>query len=125
MEAKTILLVEDNADNRAIYSDLLRYVGYDVVEAGDGDAALDLARAMRPVLILMDISLPRRDGYEVTRLLKGNDMTASIPVVALTAHAMEGDREKAREAGCDGYLAKPIEPRQVVHEVQRIIGDPR
>lgn len=115
----TILLVEDNADNRDIYRTVLEHFGYDVVEAHDGEVGIRLARERRPDLILMDISIPKIDGWEATRILKGDPETAGIPVIALTAHALTSDRERAKEIGCDGYLAKPVEPRRVLEEVQR------
>ena len=121
---KTILLVEDNEDNRTIYRTILEHVGYTVAEAGDGETALQIARSLRPDLILMDISIPVLDGWEATKILKSDPETSAIPVVALTAHAMKADREKAAEIGCDGYLAKPVEPRLVVIEVERLLGDP-
>jgi CheY-like chemotaxis protein len=122
MASTTILLVEDNDDNRAIYRTLLEYSGYTVLEATDGEAGLRDARQARPDLILLDISIPLMDGWEVARTLKGDPETADIPIIALTAHAMEGDRQKAMEAGCDGYLAKPVEPRLVVEEVGKHLG---
>lgn len=122
---KRILLVEDNADNRAIYGILLSHVGYDVVEAVDGETGIALARQRRPDLILMDISLPRISGWDATRLLKEDPDTAPIPVIALTAHAYPRDRKLARELGFAAYLAKPVEPRVVVEEVARVLTAPR
>ncbi|MEP6992548.1 MAG: response regulator [bacterium] len=119
---QTILLVEDNEDNRIIYTTVLRHVGYTVVEALDGAQALALARSERPDLILMDISLPEIDGWEVTRILRQEAGTRDIPIIALTAHALQDDREKAVKVGFTAYLAKPVEPRTVVAEVRRWIG---
>ncbi len=119
---KTILLVEDNEDNRIIYSTVLRHVGYDVVEAHDGAQAISLAHSVRPDLILMDISLPEVDGWEATRILRGDPATSAIPIIALTAHALANDRARAVEVGFTAYLAKPIEWRAVVAEVQRWLG---
>lgn len=119
---KTILLVEDNEDNLVVYRTILEHVGYRVIEARDGEEGVSRAIQERPDLILMDISIPKIDGWEATRRLKADDRTRDIPIIALTAHALEEDREKAMRAGCDGYLAKPIEPRRVVEEVQRFIG---
>lgn len=116
-----ILLVEDNVDNRAIYRTILEYHGYELIEAVDGEQGLKKAREENPALILMDISIPVMDGLEVTRTLKADERTKQIPIIALTAHAMASDRQKAEEAGCDGYLAKPVEPKRVVEEVQRFI----
>jgi len=122
MSAPTILLVEDNPDNRTIYGTILRHVGYIVAEAGSGEEGLILARELIPDLVLMDVAMPGIDGWEATRILKSDPATASIPVVALTAHAMTEDRRRAQEVGCDGYLSKPIEPRRVVEEVRRLLG---
>lgn len=121
-QAKTVLLVEDNEDNLLVYRTILEHVGYRVIEARDGEQGVGCARSNLPDMILMDISIPKIDGWEATRRLKADSSTRGIPVVALTAHALEEDREKALLAGCDGYLAKPVEPRRVVEEVQRFIG---
>ena len=118
-----LLLVEDNEDNRTIYSTLLRHLGYQVIEAQNGVRAIELARSERPDLILMDISIPELDGWEATRILRGDPATKDIPIVALTAHALEDDRERAAEVGFSSYLAKPIEPRAVLAEVRRLIGE--
>jgi CheY-like chemotaxis protein len=120
---QTVLLVEDNDDNLRIYSTILAYSGYRVLEAMDGEAGLAMARSENPALILMDVSLPKIDGWEATRQLKADPATANIPVIALTAHALASDREKAIEIGFDGYIPKPAEPRAVVAEVRRILGD--
>jgi CheY-like chemotaxis protein len=119
---KTVLLVEDNEDNRIVYSTILRHFGYKVTEALNGEEGIAKARAEKPDLILMDISIPIIDGWEATQVLKHDPLTRSIPIIALTAHALASDREKAMEVGCDGYLAKPCEPRAVVAEVQRFLG---
>ena len=119
---QTLLLVEDNEDNRTIYCTVLRHHGYEVIEAQDGVRAVELARSEHPDLILMDISIPRMDGWEATRILRGDPRTQAIPIIALTAHALASDREKAMEVGCDGYLAKPCEPRAVVAVVERFLG---
>lgn len=123
-QAKTILIVEDNEDNLVVYRTILEHVGYRVIEARDGEEGVDFAARDHPDLILMDISIPKIDGWEATRRIKAEDETRDIPIIALTAHALEEDREKARRAGCDGYLAKPVEPRRVVEEVERFVGDP-
>ena len=119
---KRVLLVEDNADNRFIYSAMLRHAGYDVLIAVDGHEGLDLARSRAPHAVVMDIALPGMDGLEVTRRLKADPATRQMPVIALTAHALPADRARALEAGCDVYLAKPIAPPAVLAEVQRLIG---
>ncbi|MFI5255848.1 MAG: response regulator [Gemmatimonadales bacterium] len=121
---QTLLLVEDNEDNRIIYSTVLRHLGYEVVEALDGVQAISLARSVLPDLILMDISIPEIDGWEATRILRQDPTTRDIPIVALTAHALADDREKATALGFTSYLAKPVEPRAVVAEVRRWIGGP-
>jgi two-component system, cell cycle response regulator DivK len=121
---KTVLLVEDNEDNLVVYRTILEHVGYRVLEARDGEEGVARARADLPDLILMDISIPKIDGWEATQRLKSDDLTSAIPIIALTAHALEEDRQKATQAGCDGYLAKPVEPRRVVQEVERFVGPP-
>ncbi len=118
----TVLIVEDNLDNRMIYRTILEHYGYEVLEAADGEAGVRLARERLPDLVLMDISIPILDGHEATRMLKADPATAHIPVIALTAHAMAEDRLLAAEAGCDAYLAKPAEPKQVAAEVRRLIS---
>ncbi|MDB5096537.1 MAG: response regulator [Cyanobacteria bacterium RYN_339] len=105
---KRVLLVEDSADNRGIIRELAEWMDFELIEATNGREGVDLALAERPDLILMDLSLPVLSGWEATRILKGSATTAAIPVIALTAHAMDGDEAKAREAGCDAYVAKPI-----------------
>lgn len=108
-----ILIVDDNQDSRELVVKILKARGYQTIEAVDGEEALEKAVAERPDLILMDRSLPKIDGYEVTRRLKGREEFKDIPIVALTAHAMRGDREKALEAGCEGYISKPINVREL------------
>lgn len=122
MSEKSVLLVEDNEDNRFIYSTILERRGFRVLEARTGEQGVEMAREHRPDLVLMDISLPVMDGLEATRRLKQDPATSEIPVIAVTAHAMAEDRERAREAGCNGYLVKPIEPSRVLAEVERLIG---
>ena len=119
----TILLVEDNEMNRDMLSRRLQRKGYDVIMAVDGQEGLDLAASRHPDLILMDMSLPVVDGWEATKRLKAEPATASIPIIALTAHAMEGDRRKAMEAGCDEYDTKPIEFKRLVGKINALIGD--
>ena len=104
----TILLVEDNPANMTLAIFLLESAGHVVVSATTAEAGIALARTERPALILMDIQLPGMDGLQATALLKGDAMTQAIPVLALTALAMKGDEERIRAAGCDGYIAKPI-----------------
>ena len=121
-DPRRILLVEDNDDNLSVYRAILEHTGYEVFEARDGVAGVEQAKDGQPDLILMDISLPRLDGFEATRILKTDPSTRHIPIIALTAHALEEDRARARDVGCDGFLAKPIEPSRVVREVGRYLS---
>lgn len=118
----TILLVEDNDMNRDMLSRRLRRRGYEVLLAEDGAEGLEKARSERPDLVLMDMSLPVMDGWTATEELKEDPETAGIPVIALTAHAMPGDREKALQAGCDDYDTKPIELPRLLEKMERLIG---
>jgi CheY-like chemotaxis protein len=118
----TVLIVEDNEDNRIVYSTMLRHFGFAVDEAENGAEGILKARSNLPDLILMDIAIPLVDGWEAVQRLKKDRTTAHIPIVALTAHAMPADRERAIQVGCAGYLAKPCEPRAVVEEVKRILA---
>ena len=104
----TVLIVEDNEKNRKLLRDLLRVHGYQYLEAVDGLSGVEMARECKPDLILMDIQLPKLDGYSATRQLKADEDTREIPIVAVTSFAMKGEEERAREAGCDAYLSKPI-----------------
>jgi CheY-like chemotaxis protein len=119
---KQVLLVEDNDDNRLIYATILDHYGYVVVEAANGLVGVNLADQYHPDLIIMDISLPVMDGLEATRRIRANPNTSDIPVLAVTAHALDSDREKVIDAGCDHYLAKPIDPRRLLEQVERMIG---
>ena len=116
-----LLLVEDNEMNRDMLSRRLKKRGYDVVIAVDGQEGLDLVKSDRPDLILMDMSLPVIDGWEATRRIKADPETRDIPVVALTAHAMAADREKALEAGCDAYETKPVELPSLLDTIQKLL----
>jgi two-component system cell cycle response regulator DivK len=115
-----ILLVEDNEMNRDMLSRRLTRQGYEVVMAQDGERALSMASEESPDLVLMDMSLPVLDGWEATRRLKSNPATRHIPVIALTAHAMTADREKAMAAGCDDYDTKPIELPRLLDKITRL-----
>ena len=117
-----LLLVEDNEASRDGLSRHLRRRGYQVFLATDGRQGVDVARAEAPDLILMDMSLPVLDGWEATRQLKAGSATRGIPVIALTAHAMAGDREKALEAGCDEYDTKPIEFPRLLTKIEGLLG---
>jgi two-component system cell cycle response regulator DivK len=112
-----ILLVEDFEDAREMYRDFLEYAGFRVHTARDGAEAIDKARVLRPDLILMDLSLPGIDGWEATRILKHDPLTARLPIVALSAHALAAEGDRARAAGCDGFIAKPCLPADLVTEI--------
>lgn len=116
---RKILLVEDNQDSRELVVKILKKKGYQIIEAIDGEEALSKTQAEKPNLILMDISIPKIDGFEVTKRLKGMDEFKNIPIVALTAHAMKGDREKFISAGFEGYISKPID----IHELPEQVRD--
>jgi CheY-like chemotaxis protein len=119
-----VLLVDDYADNREAYALYLRFKGYRVEEAGDGRQALEKAFANPPALIVMDLSLPGLDGWEATRTLKQDERTRGVPVIALTGHALEGQSEMARAAGCDGFITKPCEPSTLEAEIRRVLQKP-
>jgi two-component system, cell cycle response regulator DivK len=120
-----ILLVEDNEMNRDMLSRRLLRKGFEVVMAVDGGQAVTMAESEHPDLILMDMSLPVIDGWEATRRVKAAEKTAHIPVIALTAHAMSGDREKALSAGCDDYDTKPIEMPRLLEKIDALLVRPR
>jgi CheY-like chemotaxis protein len=117
-----ILLVEDNEMNRDMLSRRLQKKGYEVVTAVDGVEGVALAVSEAPALILMDMSLPVVDGWEATRQLKASAATRSIPIIALTAHAMSGDREKALEAGCDDFDTKPVELARLLEKIEALLA---
>ncbi len=119
----TILLVEDNEMNYDMLSRRLRRKGYDVLIATDGQAGVAMARAEMPGLILMDMSLPVLDGWEATRQLKAADDTRCIPIIALTAHAMAGDRDQALAAGCDDYDSKPVEFDRLLDKIRGLLHE--
>ena len=114
-----ILLIEDHPTNRKLIGDILRRAGHQVREAVSADQGIPMALAERPDLILMDIQLPGTDGLTATRLLRADERTRSVPILAVTAHAMRGDEKRILEAGCDGYVAKPIAYKLLLEEVQR------
>ena len=116
-----ILLVEDNEENRDALSRRLIRRGYEVVIAVDGKQGVELARTEHPDLILMDMNLPVMDGWEATRTVKASPDTSAIPVIALTAHAMSGDREKTRQAGCDDYHTKPVEFPRLLAQIESML----
>jgi two-component system cell cycle response regulator DivK len=115
--AKVVLIVDDEPNNLKLFRDLLGVAGYTVIEATDGKQAVELARARKPDLILMDIQMPVMDGLEATRILKADATTRDIPIVAVTAYAMPSDEQRMLQAGCDGYVAKPIDVRSFLNKV--------
>ena len=117
-----VLIVEDNPANMTLAVFLLKSAGYTVVTATDAEAGLGVARGEQPDLILMDIQLPGMDGLQATALLKGDERTRAIPVIALTALAMKGDEERIRAAGCDGYIAKPLAYKEFLATVSAQLG---
>ncbi|WP_239613609.1 response regulator [Cohnella mopanensis] len=119
----TVLLVEDNELNRDMLSRRLIRKGYRILVAEDGQQGVELAIAQRPDLILMDLSLPVMDGWEATRLLKSSSETDGIPIIALTAHAMAGDKEKAFQAGCDDFDTKPIELSRLLEKMESALAN--
>jgi len=120
-----VLVVDDVPDNRELYEQFLEYRGFTVALASDGVQAIERARKLLPSIIVMDLSLPQLDGWETTRILKSDPRTKAIPVIALTGHALDESKDKAEEAGCDGYLTKPCLPEALVEEVQRFLRRPR
>ena len=118
-----VLIVDDYPDAREMYSEYLQYSGFDVIEAENGMEALTKAVDKAPDIILMDLSLPVMDGWEATRRLKSDARTASIPVVALTGHALAGISEGAKRAGCDAFVTKPCLPEDLVKEIRKVLND--
>ena len=114
---KVILIVEDDPKSLTLTRDLLQISGYTTIEATNGEQGVELAKAKKPDLILMDIMMPKMDGLEATRILKADITTKNIPIVALTSYAMKGDKERMLEAGCDGYIAKPVDIQKLLKTV--------
>ena len=114
-------MVEDQADNRQIIRDMLSPTDYEIAEAGNGDQALVAIAKQRPDLILMGIQLPITDGYEVTRQIKAHPALRSIPIIALTSHALDGEEQTARAAGCDAYVPEPYSPRQLLAKIRNFL----
>ena len=117
-----ILVVDDYQDAREMYAEYLQYSGFRVAEAKNGNEAVAQARSLKPDLILMDLSLPGMDGWEATGMLKADEATKKIPIVALTGHALAGASEGARKAGCDSFVTKPCLPDDLVVEVKRMLN---
>jgi two-component system cell cycle response regulator DivK len=120
-----ILVIEDQEDNRAILRDLLTSTGYEVLEAVNGEEGVRMAAAHPPDLILMDIQLPVLDGYEATRRIKAQEQLRAIPIIAVTSYALSGDEDKARAAGCDGYVTKPFSPYGLLSVIRSHLGTER
>ncbi len=118
---KRILVIEDTEDNRQILGDLLSNAGYELIEAVDGLEGVATAEREQPDLILMDIQLPGIDGYEATRRIRKIPALAKVPIIAVTSYALSGDEAKTREAGCDGYVAKPYSPRQLLAKIREFL----
>jgi two-component system cell cycle response regulator DivK len=120
--SRSILLIEDNEQNRYLVTFLLERSGYQVLAVADGPRGIETARTLVPALILLDIQLPTMDGYAVARALRQNEALQRVPIVAVTSYAMPGDREKALEAGCTGYIEKPINPDTFVAEMEQALS---
>ena len=118
---KKILIVEDDEKSLYLARFILQEGGFEVIEAGDGIEAVDKAKREAPDLILMDMQLPKLDGYEAVRRIKADERFTNTPIIALTAYAMKGDREKTMEAGCTGYIEKPIDPAAFVEEIKKYL----
>jgi two-component system cell cycle response regulator DivK len=119
MSQRTVLYVEDNEYNRKIVRQLLSRTSYRLIEATDGEQGVTMALAERPDLVLMDVQLPKRSGFEATRALRADPATARIPVIVVTSFALSGDNEKAMEAGASAYLAKPYSPRELLAMIRK------
>ncbi|SPF39021.1 Polar-differentiation response regulator DivK [Syntrophobacter sp. SbD1] len=116
-----VLVIEDNEQNLYLITFLLEHHGYDVIQAGDGLTAIQLAMKNNPDLILLDIQLPEMDGYAVARRFRSEPAFADVPIIAVTSYAMVGDREKSIEAGCTGYIEKPIDPDTFIHDLEQYL----
>ncbi len=125
MAGDKILIIEDNPMNMELTSDLLKVEGYVVIQAESAEHGIEMARAQQPDLIIMDIGLPLMDGLSASAILKKDEKTKDIPILALTSYAMKGDREKILAAGCEGYIAKPIDTRTFADEVKAILAKNR
>ncbi len=119
MSTRSVMVIEDNEINMKLVRSLLEIGRFNIIEAVDAETGLELAREKQPDLILMDIQLPGMDGLEATSRLKANPSTKHIPVIALTSYAMDADKEKAQEVGCDGYISKPINTRTFLKEIEK------
>lgn len=122
---KTVLVIEDNEDNLLLITYSLKNAGYSVISAINGETGVEMARRNRPSFILMDVNLPGIDGIEATKKIRASEIKCSIPIIALTSFAMQGDREKILKAGCNGYFEKPIDPNTIVDQIEKIIASCR
>jgi len=116
-----VLLVEDDAETRLAYRALLEHAGWSVYEASDGEQALQMVDSALPCVAVIDISIPGIDGWETTRRLKLDERTRDVPVLLVTGHALDEDRQRARDLGCSGYLVKPVPPSRFVEEIERLV----
>ena len=121
--AKTVLIVDDDPKNLELFRDVLQVVGYTTIEATNGKQGIGLAKARQPSLILLDIQMPIMDGFEALRILKGDATTRNIPIIVLTSYAMKGDKERIFKAGCDGYIAKPVDIDELLKKVAECFPD--
>ncbi|GAB5490368.1 MAG: response regulator [Phototrophicaceae bacterium] len=122
MPKSRILVVEDNQDNMTLIIDVLTSLEYDVLQATDGLSGVELTQELQPDLVLMDLSLPKMDGWTATSTIKAQENLNHIPIIALTAHAMKGDKERALEAGCDDYITKPINLQELASKLEEYLG---
>ena len=120
---KTALVIEDNVDNMKLITFILEKNGYSTLRAENGKMGIELAIKERPDFVLLDIQLPDMNGLEVLEELRGSEIDGEIPIIAITSYAMSGDREKMIEAGCDGYLEKPIDPVNIIDQIKKVIGE--
>ena len=121
MSNKTILVIEDNEINLKLVRSLLQIGGFNILEATNAETGIEIAREQQPDLVLMDIQLPGMDGLEATSILKNDTATNHIPIIAITSYAMDGDKKKAREVGCDCYISKPINTRTFLDEIRKFL----
>jgi len=119
----TVLIIEDNPDNMLLISDILDFEGFTIIKAETGLDGVAKAEKIKPDFIILDIQLPDIDGYEVLHRIRNSESTQTIPVVAMTSYAMAGDKERLLNAGCDGYVEKPIDPAMVMDQIRQAIGD--
>jgi len=119
---KTVLVIEDNADNMELITFILEKNCYKTIKAETGQQGLDIALEEKPDFIILDIQLPDMDGLDVLRKIRDSEIDDSLPVIAMTSYAMTGDRKKMEDAGCNGYIEKPIDPEKVINQIEKIVG---